>query len=196
MQNHSGYDTKSIPEELLGAYSVEGIEEDDADQLREFIACIDESDRAFRRLIEALEKVEEPTVVCMYGDHHPWLAEAMNNIIFPDEDPLVHAERIHNTSYLIWANYDVAGRDQTGSSTDDTSADMLAALMLDTVGAPLTDYAKAQLGARDEIRALNASGWRDADGTWHALDDQASLLRDLSLVEYRTIGSKVQRIGA
>ena len=190
MQNHSGYDTKTIDEALLGAHTLEGLTEDDEEQLREFIACIDESDRAFADLLAALREAGEPTVVCMYGDHHPWLSETLNDLTYPDEDPLVHAERIHNTDYLVWANYDVAGAPKTGV-VDDTSADMLATLMLDAVGGPLSTYRQAQLGARSEVRALNASGWRDLAGSWHALTDQPDLLHDLALVEFREFGSKI-----
>ena len=194
MQNHSGYDTGSIPNADLPGYMIEGLSEDDNFQVNEFVACIAESDHAFQELIERLREFDEPTVVVMYGDHHPWLSTTLNDLIFLDEDDLTHAERIHQTSYIVWANYDVAGTEPAGKRTDDTSADMLATQLLDTIGAPLSDFQKAQLGARIQVRALNAYGFLGDDGAWHSLDDPGDYEETLSLlelVEFLNFGSKV-----
>ena len=88
MQNHSGYDTGSIPADQLRGYQIDGLDEDDTFELNEFLACIDESDRALRRLVEELRTLGEPTVLVMYGDHHPWLSQPLNDLLFPDEDEL------------------------------------------------------------------------------------------------------------
>lgn len=188
MQNHSGYDTGSVPQSMLPGYEIDGLGADDTFQLNEYLACIEESDHAFQRLIETLGTVGEPTVVVMYGDHHPWFSQAVNDLLFPDEDELVHGERIHNTTYAMWANYEVAGWEAKSKeeATDDTSADLLPSMMLDVVGAPLTDFQKAQLGARTFARALNADGYLGADEAWHHLDES---LHELELVEYQNIST-------
>ena len=190
MQNHSGYDTGSIPKDLLPSLAPAGLGDSDTAELREFVACITESDRAFERLVERLRASDEPTIVCMYGDHHPWFSETLNDLVFPDEDALAHGERIHNTSYVIWANYDLEPFCES-EATSGSSADLLASELLDLAGAPLTDLQTAQVGLRQEISALNAYGYRDADGTWHTLDAYPALLHDLALIEYRDFGSKV-----
>lgn len=194
MQNHSGYDTGSVPEDMLPGYAIDGLDDEDNGELNEFLACIEQSDRALERLVGSLRELDEPTVVVMYGDHHPWFSEAVNDQLFPAEDPLVHAERIHQTTYVVWANYDVAGGRPSADGNDDTSADLLAAMTLDAMGAPLSGFQQAQLGARHEIRALNADGFLGADGVWHALDEPgtyAQTLHLLELVEYLNFGSKV-----
>ena len=191
MQNHSGYDTGSIPQDQLRNYTIDGLSADDTFQLNEYLACIDESDRALERLVAELRQLDEPTVVVLYGDHHPWFSAALNDVVFPNEDELTHAERIHQTSYVVWANYDVAGWQQA-TAPDDTSADFLAAMMLDAIGAPTSSFQTAQLGARQQIRALNANGFLGADGTWHALDNPgayAQTLDELALVEHLNFGA-------
>ena len=203
MQNHSGYDTRSIPQDMLRDYTIRGLSEKDTIEANEFVACIEESDRALEELVDELRGFDEPTVLVLYGDHHPWFSTTLNDLLYPNEDPLIHAERIHQTSYVVWANYDVAGA-QDGSEDADkatketspqtTSTDFLAATVLDAIGAPLTDFQQAQLGARKDIRALNASGLMDTDGNWHTLEDPGECqetLYLLELVEYQNFGSKV-----
>lgn len=188
MQNHSGYDTGSIPAEELRNYRIEGLGEEDVFKLNEFLACIDESDRAFERLVAKLKSFDEPTVVVMYGDHHPWMSADINDLLFSDEEALIHAERIHNTDYVMWANYDLAAAIDPEADGGDTSSDYLAAMTLDAIGAPTSDFQDAQLGARQTVRAVNASGYLDNAGIWHELGDQTY---ELSLIEYLNFGSKV-----
>ena len=191
MQNHSGYDTGSIPEDLMPPTKVKGLSEEDDFELREFIACINESDKALEKLIGALRDFDEPVVVVMYGDHHPWLSDNLNDLFHTPEDELTHSERIHNTSYIVWANYDVKGAENL-DRLDHTSANLLAATLLDTIGAPVTDYQKALLGVRIEgVRAINANGWRDADDVWHPLSERNETVDDLAIIEYETFGVKV-----
>lgn len=127
----------------------------------------------------------------MYGDHHPWLSDNLNDLFHTPEDELTHSERIHNTSYIVWANYDVKGAENL-DRLDHTSANLLAATLLDTIGAPVTDYQKALLGVRIEgVRAINANGWRDADDVWHPLSERNQTVDDLAIIEYETFGVKV-----
>lgn len=55
-----------------------------------------------------------------------------------------------------------------GSST-------LADQLLDRIGAPLTLYQRAQLGATQEIAAVSLNGYLGADGAWYDLDNTESL---------------------
>ena len=55
-----------------------------------------------------------------------------------------------------------------GSST-------LAAQLLDRIGAPLTLYQRAQLGATQEIAAVSLNGYLGADGAWYELNNTESL---------------------
>lgn len=56
-----------------------------------------------------------------------------------------------------------------------TGASTLAAQLLDRIGAPITLYQRAQLGATQEVAAVSLNGYLGADGTWYELDNTESL---------------------
>lgn len=199
MQNHSPYTTGTIPAEDQLAYSPADCDGDDGNaQLNEYLACVNESDRAIEDFIAELRELDRPVVVLFFGDHQPSLSAAYNDASYPADSDVVHAERIFHTSYFVWANYDVAGREQA-SATREESAAALGAVACDLVGAPLTDLQVSTLGSRATIRALNLDGYEDASGTWHPYDedgnatgDEAQAEHDLALVTYATYGEAVK----
>ena len=104
----------------------------------------------------------------------------------------MHAGRFC-TDYVIWANYDVAGREQTGM-IDETSVDLLAAQALDLIGAPVSEFQEAQLSIRRSIPSLSASDYQGKDRAWYAPDEDgpyAQTYRDLSLIEYLNFATRV-----
>jgi hypothetical protein len=105
----------------------------------------------------------------------------------------VHARRAFCTDYVIWANYDVAGREQVGAE-DETSVDMLAANTLDLIGAPVSTFQAALLNARTQIPSLSAADYQGADRQWYAPDADgayAQAYHDLSLIEYLNFATKL-----
>lgn len=192
MQNHSGYDQGNVGD--VDQYEVDGVSDYDNGRLSEYLACIDESDRALEEFMEALSELDRPVVLIFFGDHQPTLAGIVNDALYPEEtDELAHSLRTYETTYFVWANYDVAGSDQS-AERDFASPCYLAALALDAIGAPLTDYQKAQIVAREEMPALSLLGARLADVSWVALDDSDALpaaYDDLSLMAYLEFASKL-----
>ena len=195
MQNHGGYDAWNIPPEQIPAYAPEGVTDEDLiSQLNVYLSCIDASDRDLASFLDQLRTLGRPVVVIFFGDHQPSFASTLNDTFFPSEDETVHSERTLQTTYAIWANYDIAGADQT-SARADSSASALAAQALDAIGAPLTDEQQAQLAARDTVPQLNIGGYRDQTGTWYALDTESphrSLVQDLSHITYLNFARAVE----
>ena len=140
MQNHSGYETGLLPSDKQTNYLVDG--EYDA-EVNEYLALIQESDRALEQFLAELSQLDRKVVVVFFGDHQPFFPDKYNDAWFTGEDEATHAERLWQTDYVIWANYDVAGNSQTSENID-TSINYLGALMKQLIGAPLTDYEKAQ----------------------------------------------------
>lgn len=196
MQNHSGYDQGNIPEDQLGDYAVEGFGDYDNGQINEYLACIKTSERDLAEFVATLERLDRPVVLVFFGDHQPYVSTALNGTLFPDEDPtsVEHNLRTHETAYLVWANYDVAG---AGDEPYDGPASLayLASATLETIGAPLTDFQKAQLVAREEMPALTLVGACHPDGTWTALDEQETLPKtydDLARITYLEFARHVE----
>lgn len=189
MQNHGGYTQNNIPQDKLTNYHVEGIG-DDA-QLNEYLSCIEESDRTIQAMIERLRNDSRPTVVVVFGDHMPGIAHIYNNAIFPNDPDYVHESRNYQTTYRMWANYDVAGNAQQ-ATLQNTSASDLSTLLLSSIGAPLTEYQKALIGIRTQIPITYLGGYIAADGTIYAQTDTTSpyakLYQDLGYMEYYHFG--------
>ncbi|OUO35561.1 LTA synthase family protein [Olsenella sp. An290] len=192
MQNHSSYDQNNLGD--VPQYHVDGLSDYDNAHLSEYLACIEESDRALDEFLGRLRELDRPVVVVFFGDHQPALSSILNDALFPDEDPASHSARTYQTTYFVWANYDVAGSDQTGAS-ETTSPAFLAAMAKEAIGAPLTDFQKAQLVARGEMPALSLLGALDAQGAWVGLDDEEALpqaFRDLACMSYLEFAEKLE----
>ncbi len=193
MQNHSGYDQDNIGD--VEQYSVDGVSDYDNGRLSEYLACIEESDRALEEFMAALEELDRPVVLLFFGDHQPALSSIVNDAIWSDEtDEMAHNLRVYETTYFIWANYDVAGNDQVAEQ-EQTSPAYLAAMLCELMGAPLTDFQKAQLVTRESVPALSLVGWMDSGGTWHELEGAAlesEAYRKLAFVTYLEFASKLE----
>ena len=191
MQNHSSYDTGLIPEEDLTRYYVDG--ENDP-ELDEYLALIDESDAALEELVAELSELDRPVVLVYFGDHQPKIASAYNNRLFPDEgDTVEHEQRRYQTCYMVWANYEIAGTEgMVPSRETPTSTNYLAAQVLELIGAPLTDFQKAQLEVRQGMPLLNLAGYQDAEGAWATPvdgggNDADGLYDDLATMQYHEL---------
>ncbi|MBM6867665.1 LTA synthase family protein [Collinsella tanakaei] len=167
MQNHSGYETNLIPSDKRVELSIDGMSNA---EVNEYISLIQESDRALAEFIGKLRQLDRKVVVVFFGDHQPYFPSTFNDLWFTDEDPAVHQERLWQTDYIIWANYDVAGNDQT-SEVDDLSVNYLGAKLMEVIGAPLSTYQKALMSLREALPAINTTGFEDADGTWYLTGD-------------------------
>ncbi len=163
MQNHSGYTTGLIPSDMQTDYLIDGTY---SAEVNEYLALIEESDRALEEFLEALSELDRKVVVVFFGDHQPYFPDEYNDAWFEDEDDATHAERLWQTEYLIWANYDVAGNSQT-SETLDISSNYLGAYLMQLIGAPLTDYQKARLVIAEAMPVINTTGYMDRSGTWY-----------------------------
>ncbi len=198
MQNHGGYDQENIPEEDLTDYSIEGV--DDA-QLNEYIACINRSDEDLEYFVSQLQELDRPVVLVFFGDHQPSLGNDLNSLEDDGDEVVEHTQRVYQTVYTIWANYDVAGSD--AGETSDTSLGYLGGQTLQLIGAPLSDYQKAQIVLRQEIVQDNLWGYLASDGTWYPSqylaaagdvvvpDEVSQAHNDLATIAYLKFGSVV-----
>ena len=72
------------------------------------------SDEAFEGLIDYFSKVDEKTIVVMFGDHQPTdiiaepILEANGKL---DDDSLQTQQERYIVPFVIWANYDIEKQD-------------------------------------------------------------------------------------
>lgn len=191
MQNHSGYDQNNLGD--VPQYEIDGLSDYDNARLSEYVACAEESDRALAEFLDELRELDRPVVVIFFGDHQPSVASVASDALYPGEDELTHSLRTYHTTYLVWANYDVAGAEQASGGAA-TSPAYLGALTAQAIGAPLTDYQKTQLVAHESMPSLTLVGYQDAGGAWHRLDERSEASQafdDLARVTYLEFGSTV-----
>lgn len=172
MQNHSGYDTGLLPVDKQMHLNIDTtdldaktVEDGTLSDVDEYVSCIEQSDQALRYFLNALNKLDRKVVVVFWGDHQPFFPSKFNDKWFTDEDDATHQERLWQTDYIIWANYDVAGCDQT-SEVDDLSTNYLSTQLMQLIGAPLSDYQKAHMTLRESLPAINSVGYEDASLRW------------------------------
>lgn len=195
MQNHGGYDKNNIPAEDLPGYHASRLDDGQNAKLNEYLACINKSDQALADFVQQLRELDRPVVLVFFGDHQPSISPDIDDAYYPgEEDAMAHAQRQRQTVYAVWANYDVAGRDQA-SSQEQTSVNLLSSQVLRDIGAPLDGYEKAKLVADEGIQAMNPVGYLGRDGVWYDPDADgpyAQTFRDLAQVTYLEFGSKVR----
>lgn len=194
MANHGSYDQNNLPQAYRMNYQPKDyVGEETPERLNEFLGCIARSDDDLRAFVAELRALSKPVVLVFFGDHQPTLSMSYNDYWYPNEPEDVHARRAFCTDYVIWTNYDVAGREQHNEK-DETSLDLLAAQTLDLIGAPVSEYQAAQLDLRNHITALSTGGYQTADRTWHAATEDgpaAELYHDMSLIEYLNFATRI-----
>lgn len=186
MQNHGGY-TKPASnfQELIYATSTTK----PYNKANRYLSLVKESDNAFKMLIEYFSNVEEPTVICMFGDHHPsvetqFISEVMGvgdlSTITPEQEQLRHS-----TPFFIWANYDIEER-----YIERLSVNYLSSLVLDTAGVKLTEYNKYLLNLAETLPVIDTVGYVDSQGVhykWSDASQYTELLDKYEKVQYNNI---------
>lgn len=191
MQNHSAYNQNNLGE--IPHYAVSALDESSCAELSEYVACVEETDRALDEFLNALRGLDRPVAVLFLGDHQSYVGQWLNDALYPDEGEPDHTRRIYQTTWCLWANYDVAGNDQVSAQVD-ASASNVVALALHALGAPLTDLQKAQVVTYNETASMNALGVGGTDGTWVAISEEDEFpesYRDLEQITYLEFGENV-----
>lgn len=191
MQNHGGYDTGNTPADILTSYHVDG--GDDA-SLNEYLSIINSSDRDLENFVSELKTINRPIVLVFFGDHQPVISVAYNDAYYKNEESLSHSTRAYQTVYAMWANYDVAGDNQVSSDVT-LSASSLGTRLMYEIGAPLSNYQKAQLVCSNTIPQMSSLGYQDTSSKWHEYSDASGIekrtINDLRMMFYLEFGSKV-----
>lgn len=186
MQNHGGYTTSCVNfDECINATSVSK----DYIKANKYLSLVKASDNAFKELIEYFEKVKEPTVICMFGDHQPsveseFIAEVMGVSNLSSLTPEQEQSR-HCTPFYIWANYDIEEK-----HIDKLSSNYLSSLVLQTAGVKLTEYNKYLLRLSETLPVIDTVGYIDNQNVYYKWSDASpytALLDDYEKVQYNNI---------
>lgn len=188
LQNHGGYATGLISEDDAVSIPVGG---EASDELDEFCALIQRSDADLAYFIERLKEIDEPVVVCFFGDHQPAFVDWPFSTAADADGADASVEEVQEryaVPYLIWANYDTGTERGT---VVDTSLNYLASMTVEAAGLPMTPYLDYVSVLRGDVVAINAIGYLGSDGIWRELDDDAAYdaLADYAIVQYASLFS-------
>ena len=198
MQNHGPFsgEMENLPHEvkvLNDDLNMDGVEN--------YLNLIHESDKALKELIGYFEKVEEPTVIVMFGDHQPGVGNKFYKKLAGGSKNTLEGEELMNlyhTKFIIWANYDIEEADYSGENG--ISINYLQSLMLDAAGMKESGYNKFLLDVMKDVPILTANGYYGADGKFYQVDDETSpyydTLKKYNMMVYNHLFDKNGRADA
>ena len=187
MQNHGGYTTScsNFDESIY----VTSSQNTDLLKTNKYLSLVKYSDDAFKELIEYFKKVDEPTVICMFGDHHPTIESdfieevlGVNSLLSLN---LEQEQARHATPFFIWANYDIEERE-----IERLSSNYLSSLVLKTAGVKLTEYNKYLLKLSELLPVIDTTGYIDHNGIYYSWNDDteySGILKEYERIQYNNI---------
>lgn len=169
MQNHSSYDMDfdNLPQTIK--ITTEEKKNDDAER---YLNLIHLSDSALKELIKYFEKVKEPTIIVMFGDHEPGISDKFyENLTGKKLDKMSGLEsmELYKTPFFIWANYDIEE-----GYYDKISVNYLHSLMLKEAGLNMTGYNKFLMDMYESIPVITGNGYIGNDGNYYNINDTKS----------------------
>lgn len=185
MQNHGGFEVDGLEADVhvtsLNGAACTG-QYPKADQ---YLTLIRMSDEALKFLLEELEKVEEPTMVVMFGDHQPSVETDFFDALYgmrwtdvPDELKI----NSFRTPYVIWTNYE-----REAEPLGDMSVFMLGSEVLKEAGVEPEGVFAAVKPLRDQYDAVHAMGVLEKDGTFTGSREQDVFNDGNAIREFHTI---------
>ena len=186
MQNHGGYSNgaanfdESIQITSTATYY---------NKASKYLSLVKYSDDAFKGLIEYFSNVDEPTVICMFGDHQPSIETefiasllGVNNI---NNLSIEQEQARHITPFYIWANFDIEEKE-----IDKLSSNYLSSYVLDIAGVKLTEYNKYLLKLSETLPVIDTVGYIDANNNyyrWSGTSEYTQMLSEYEKIQYNNI---------
>ena len=190
IQNHCGYDTvyDNFPENVNFQF----------DSLypytKQYLSLIQESDKQIKNLVDYFSKVDEPTIIVLFGDHMPYIENSFYNHLTRGSSKTTSEIELdqHTVPFFIWANYDIDTSDYANIGR--ISANYLGPVTRKVAGAKLSDYEEYVYSLMEKYPVISASGCINSKGIYVPLDMAASDLHDYKIVQYQYVFDNADKI--
>ncbi|MDO5136770.1 MAG: LTA synthase family protein [Eubacteriales bacterium] len=187
MQNHGGYS-----DDGTGFESTVTLNYDKEYPMAEtYLTLMKESDRALQGLIQHFEKVKEPTMIVLFGDHYPSVEEEFYQQLLGthvDDMTLEQRQIRYQTPYIIWTNYDIGEIEDAGETM---SANYLGSYIMQQAGLRLSPYDNFLLELKKTLPIIGNGAVCDSQGVWYALDqlppEYQELMNQYSILQYNRV---------
>lgn len=160
-------------------------------EAEEYLTCLTYTDEAVQQLVEYFSQEEEPTVICMVGDHPPYFSETVTS--YGWEDSMEEQTYRRGTPFFIWANYPIEEKD-----VGYIGMPQLAPLLLETAGIELSPYYQSILELNEDVPTLGSYFYGTSDGTFHSYADTdistIPTLRRYLYFEYNNVAHSAKRV--
>ncbi|MBQ5841512.1 MAG: LTA synthase family protein [Clostridia bacterium] len=202
MQNHGGYTEKAsnfthkvyITDPAVSAAG--GTVPNTYPKANQFLSLMKYSDDAIQELLAYFEQQEEPTVICIFGDHQPsvetnYILELLGAKSLYSLTPEQEQSR-YITPFYIWANYDIP--EQT---IDRLSVNYLSSLVMQTAGVEMPAFNRYLLKLSETLPVISTVGTVDAEGIFYPTGTNTphdALLADYEKIAYNYIHDQKHRV--
>lgn len=184
IQNHGGYtdDFNKGFESTVDLSSIGNFE-----GTENYLSLLKESDKAFEELVTYFSKVEEPTLICMFGDHQAQIEDSYYEYLYGKPLGELTPEEVQKryiTPFIIWTNYDIEEME-----VEKISGNYLYTLVLQTAGYELTGYNAFLYHLYEKYPVITPVGVYDDKGVYYpSVDDiQDTMLSDYEKLQYYRI---------
>ncbi len=178
MQNHGGYSGDRIfaKEDTVRLNGLPGY-----GKVEQYLSLLRESDQAFQELVDYFTKVEEPTIILLFGDHQPVVYSELYHLL--ESSPGTSMQKLnllrYRVPFILWANYDISEDD-----VDNISANYLSSYLLKTAGLRGTAYNEYLLQLQKVIPVINAHFYITKDGEICSLSETSAYSARLKQYQY------------
>lgn len=200
MQNHGGYTEQSANfTEDVYITGINGVTDDSLatayPKANQYLSLIKASDAAFEELVNYFALQDEPTIICMFGDHQPnvesELVHRLQGVSSELELTTEQLQQQYITPFYIWANYDIEEQE-----IDRLGANYLSSYVMQVAGVEMPAYNRYLLKLSDTLPVVNTVGVIDAEGNHYALGSKTpydELIADYEKVVYNLIFDEKSR---
>ena len=163
MQNHGGYEGTydNFEQEvwLTGEYEGKYPKTD------QYLSLMKRSDQAFQYLVEYFSRIDEPTMIVMFGDHQPSVEDEFYDDIAgmpSSEVPAQEHLMWYETPFIIWTNYSMPSEDMGRLGAVYLSSEVLWRANLE-----MTPYNRFLLAMKEDLPVVHFLGCYDREGTYY-----------------------------
>lgn len=196
MQNHGGYETKfSNFEEEIYLVDGNGKARTKYPSTNQYLSLVYESDKSFEKLVEYFNDQDEPTIICMFGDHQPNVEDGfIEETLGVDSIYNLNFEQTlarYCTPFYIWANYDIEEKE-----IDMLSVNYLSSYLMDVIGMGMPLFNQYLLKLSETLPVINTVGYIDAEGNsypYTAKTKYTELIEDYENVCYNYLFDEKNR---
>lgn len=157
MQNHGPYDNPNYVSDVILSENVTNNDE----WINQFLSVTNRTDSAIEKMIEYFSQCEDPTIIVLFGDHHPYIENELYSYLFDSQDifSIENDMKQHVTPCFLWANYDL-----DISEMEEISVNFLASQILKYAGVPQNAWFKKNDEFHDDFSVFSLSGIKDKNG--------------------------------